>query len=86
MVFNSDIIDINDDTPLNKPVKYLPKVAPDFLEQTRAKLGNSRYPDEQEDFGPDDWSQGAKVKEVDRLAQYWRDQYDWASREVSMCC
>jgi hypothetical protein len=46
-------------------------------------LSLARYPEEQEDFGEDDWSQGAKVKEVARLAKYWCNEYDWPSRQVS---
>lgn len=83
MAFNDASITINDNTALNQPLKYCPKVAINFLEQTRQKLSLARYPEEQDDFGPDNWSQGAKVDEVARLAEYWCNEYDWSSREVS---
>lgn len=85
MAFNDTLITVNDSTPLNQPIKYVPEVASAFLEETREKLGLARYPEEQSDFGPDDWSQGAKVHEVSRLAEYWHDTYDWSSRAVSAC-
>lgn len=84
MAFNDTKITANDSTPLNQPVKYSPEVELDFLERTRSKLALARYPEEQEDFGEDDWSQGAKVEEVARLAKHWYNEYDWPSRQVSM--
>jgi hypothetical protein len=85
MAFNDTLITVSDSTPLNQPIEYVPEVDTKFLEQTRQKLALARYPEEQSDFGPENWSQGAKVHEVSRLAEYWRDTYDWPSRGVSIC-
>jgi hypothetical protein len=75
-------INVKDKTPLNTPVRFSPRIETEFLNLTRQKLSLARYPEEQEDFEEDDWSQGAKVKEVKRLAQFWLDNYDWQKTEV----
>ncbi len=66
----------------NKPVPYELHVDEELLSVTKQKLQLARYPEEQTDIGDDDWSQGAKVKEVKRLADYWKDGYDWRAEEV----
>ncbi|KAF4970018.1 hypothetical protein FSARC_2835 [Fusarium sarcochroum] len=66
---------------LNQPVPFSVRFSPDLIQLTRQKLSLARYPFEQSDFGDDDWSQGAKVDEVKKLAQYWRDEYDWERQE-----
>ncbi|KAJ9660970.1 hypothetical protein H2201_006698 [Coniosporium apollinis] len=75
---------INDDVPLNTPVRYYPKVDDEFLKATKTKLSLARFPEEQDGIAEDDWSQGAKVKEVQRLARFWQDEYDWKAQEVCM--
>ena len=67
---------------LNKPIPYTLHLDDDLLELTKQKLQRARYPEEQSDIGDDDWSQGAKVKVVQRLAQYWHHGYDWRAEEV----
>ena len=86
MAFNDKIITVDDDTPLNQPIKYVPELESDFLQQTSLKLSLARYPEEQQDFAEHDWSQGAKVKEVARLTGVWRNRYDWSSRQVRVRC
>ena len=82
MAFNSSVVTAEDDTPFNTPIRYSPAVDHKFLEQTKLKLSLARLPEEQKDVGPDDWSQGAKVDEVARLALFWQKKYDWTSRQV----
>lgn len=67
---------------LNKPVPYNIHLDDDLLSLTKQKLQLARYPEEQSDVGDDDWSQGTKVKVVQRLANYWQDGYDWRAEEV----
>ncbi|KAL8952317.1 MAG: hypothetical protein Q9222_001769 [Ikaeria aurantiellina] len=67
---------------LNKPQTYALHIENELLEVTKKKLQLARYPEEQSDVGDDDWSQGAKVKEVKRLAEYWANGYDWRAEEV----
>lgn len=70
--------------PFNVPQPFDPTLDPDFLETTKFKVSLSRYPEEQSDMAPDDWSQGAKVSEVRRMAEYWKNNYDWKVQEVSL--
>ena len=67
---------------LNKPIPYSLHVDDHLLELTKQKLQLARYPEEQSDIGDHDWSQGAKVKVVQRLAKYWHHGYDWRAEEV----
>lgn len=67
---------------VNKPVPYELHVDEELLSITQQKLQLARYPEEQTDIGDDDWNQGAKVKVVKQLADYWKDGYDWRAEEV----
>ncbi|KAI8308979.1 putative epoxide hydrolase [Colletotrichum sp. SAR11_59] len=49
------------DLEVNRPQKIKIGIESDFLSLTKQKLGLARYPEEQIDFGRQDWSQGAKV-------------------------
>lgn len=71
-----------DDLELNTPVPFRLHVDRELLKTTKDKLSLAMYPQEQSDFGEDDWSQGAKVAVVKELAEYWRDVYDWEKKEV----
>ena len=67
---------------LYKPVSYDLHIDQDLLSLTKQKLQLARFPDEPSDIGDDDWSLGTKVKVVRRLADYWKDGYDWRAEEV----
>ena len=67
---------------LNKPVPYILRVGEDLLSVTKQKLQLARFPEELDDLADDDWSQGAKVKVVRDLANYWRTGFDWRAEEV----
>ncbi|KAL8805184.1 MAG: hypothetical protein Q9223_005366 [Gallowayella weberi] len=67
---------------LNQPTPYKIHVDDELLDSTKKKLHLARFPEEQIDISDDDWSQGAKVKVVKRLAEYWREQYDWRAEEA----
>lgn len=71
------------DLKFNVPVSYNIHVDRELLEQTKQKLSLARYPEEQSDFGEDNWAQGAKVSRVKQLAEFWKDQYNWEEEEVS---
>lgn len=72
----------NPEYQLNKPVPYTLHIDQDLLSLTKQKLQLARFPDEPSDIWDDDWSLGAKVNVVRRLANYWRDGYDWRAEEV----
>lgn len=67
---------------LNRPVPFEVAIDSELLDVTKQKLALARYPEEQEDFGEDDWSQGAKVKRVKELAEYWQTHYEWEKHQV----
>ncbi|KAL9598421.1 MAG: hypothetical protein Q9219_004511 [cf. Caloplaca sp. 3 TL-2023] len=67
---------------LNKPTPFTLHLDDDFLELTKKKIALARFPEELTDIGEDDWSQGAKVNEVKRLAHYWGNSYDWRAEEA----
>ncbi|KAF7540125.1 hypothetical protein G7054_g1595 [Neopestalotiopsis clavispora] len=66
---------------LNRPVPFEVAIDSELLDVTKQKLALARYPEEQEDFGEDDWSQGAKVKRVKELAEYWQTHYEWEKHQ-----
>ncbi|KAL8850522.1 MAG: hypothetical protein Q9221_004570 [Calogaya cf. arnoldii] len=67
---------------LNKPVPYQLHISDELLDLTKQKLQLARFPEEQIGVGDDDWSQGAKVKVVKRLADYWSNGYNWRAEEA----
>ncbi len=48
------------------------------LTDLRARLGNIRWPDEEL---VTDWSQGAPLRRMQRLVEYWCTRYDWRRLE-----
>ena len=54
---------------------YQPSVADDAILDLQARLGNTRFPDEET---VEDWSQGIPLGYVRELTDYWRDHYDMA--------
>ncbi|CAI7637962.1 unnamed protein product [Penicillium manginii] len=67
----------------NVPVPYKLHVDRELLDITKQKLALSRYPEEQSDFGENNWAQGAKVSRVKQLAEHWYNNYDWEKHEAS---
>ncbi|KAK5988592.1 Putative epoxide hydrolase [Cladobotryum mycophilum] len=49
------------------------------IQLLKNKLAAATFPDEV-DFS-DDWSYGATLSDVRRLAQYWKDGFDWRAQE-----
>lgn len=70
------------DLKFNIPVPYTLHVDRELLHLTKQKLALSRYPEEQTDFGENNWTQGAKVSRAKQLAEFWKDHYDWEAEEV----
>ncbi|MFB4318102.1 epoxide hydrolase family protein [Actinomadura sp. 21ATH] len=51
------------------------------LDDLRDRLARTRWPDELPGVG---WSYGIPVAYVRRLAEYWRDGYDWREHEAAL--
>ena len=48
------------------------------LADLKARLKNTRFPDEVPDTG---WEYGTNLAYLKELVEYWRDQYDWRAHE-----
>lgn len=51
------------------------------LETLQKKLELATFPDELEDSG---WNLGSPLADVKRLAEYWRNGFDWRAQEAKM--
>jgi hypothetical protein len=71
------------DLKFNIPVPYEIHVDRELLDVTKQKLALARYPEEQADFGENNWMQGAKVSRIKQLAEFWQNEYNWEQEEVS---
>ena len=52
------------------------------LDKLKQKLADAILPDELADA--ETWAYGAPLADVKRLANYWRDGYDWRKAEASL--
>ena len=67
---------------LYEPVPFKFKVDEKLIANTKAKLKLARFPQQEISTSDDDWSQGTRLKELKRVADYWRDEYNWQEEEV----
>jgi epoxide hydrolase len=51
------------------------------LTDLKARLRNTRWPDAEL---VSDWSQGAPLKWIQAICDYWAEEYDWRSREAKL--
>jgi pimeloyl-ACP methyl ester carboxylesterase len=65
----------------DSPQPFTLRTAPDALEDLRARLRATRWPDAPEDAG---WSLGADVEELRELVAYWADGFDWPAQEAAL--
>ena len=56
-------------------------VADAVLDDLRARLANTRWPEAEP---VDDWSQGTPLAYVQDVCRYWHDEYDWRAREAAL--
>jgi pimeloyl-ACP methyl ester carboxylesterase len=57
------------------------RVDDSVLQDLRARLAETRFPDQIEGTG---WEYGAPVDYVRELVEYWRDEYDWRAQEARL--
>ncbi|WP_328616719.1 epoxide hydrolase 1 [Amycolatopsis sp. NBC_00355] len=67
--------------PESTPEPFAPKTEPAVLEDLRARLRATRWPDSPEDAG---WSLGTDVDYLRELVAYWADGFDWPAREAEL--
>ncbi|QQS13880.1 MAG: epoxide hydrolase [Rhodospirillales bacterium] len=56
-------------------------VPDDVLDDLRARLRNTRWPEAEP---VDDWSQGAPLAWIKEVCAYWAERYDWRARETAL--
>ena len=56
-------------------------IADSALADLKRRLDATRWPDRET---VDDWSQGIPLQYVQELCRYWRDHYDWRTREARL--
>ena len=64
-----------------RPEPFAPKADPAALEDLRARLRATRWPDAPEDAG---WSIGADLDYLRELVAYWADEFDWTAQEQAL--
>jgi pimeloyl-ACP methyl ester carboxylesterase len=62
-------------------VPFTAQTTPAELEDLRARLRATRWPDAPEDVG---WSLGTDVAYLRELVAYWADDFDWAAQEAAL--
>ncbi|WP_456823259.1 epoxide hydrolase family protein [Cellulomonas sp. P5_E12] len=64
-----------------RPEPFTLQTAPAALEDLRARLRATRWPDAPEDAG---WSLGADVDYLRDLVTYWAEEFDWPAQEAAL--
>src|ERR1700687_5135069 len=64
-----------------RPEPFTPHTAPAALEDLRARLRATRWPDAPEDAG---WSLGTGLAYLRELVAYWADGFDWPEQEAAL--
>ena len=64
-----------------RPEPFVARTDPAVLEDLRARLRATRWPDAPEDAG---WSLGTDVGYLRELVAYWADGFDWPAQEAAL--
>ncbi len=64
-----------------RPEPFTAHATPGVLEDLRARLRATRWPDAPEDAG---WSLGADIAYLRELVAYWADGFDWPAQEAAL--
>jgi pimeloyl-ACP methyl ester carboxylesterase len=64
-----------------RPEPFNPKADAEALEDLRARLRATRWPDAPEDAG---WSLGTDPDYLRELVAYWADEFDWPAQEAAL--
>src|SRR4051812_21446162 len=64
-----------------RPEPFTPPDSRAAIEDQRARLRTTRWPDAPEDAG---WSLGTDIDYLRELVAYWTDGYDWAAQEAAL--
>ena len=64
-----------------RPEPFAPQTGPAALEDLRARLRATRWPDTPEDAS---WSLGTDLAYLRNLVAYWADEFDWLAQEAAL--
>jgi pimeloyl-ACP methyl ester carboxylesterase len=64
-----------------RPEPFTSRTDPDALDDLRARLRATRWPDAPHDAG---WSLGTDVEYLRELVTYWADEFDWSAQEAAL--
>jgi hypothetical protein len=64
-----------------RPEPFTPQASPAALEDLRARLRATRWPDAPQDTG---WTLGTDLGYLRELAGYWADEFDWPAQEAAL--
>ena len=64
-----------------RPQPFTAQTPPAALEELRARLRLTRWPDAPEDAG---WSLGSDLGYLRELVAYWADEFDWTAQEAAL--
>lgn len=70
------------DTANSKP--FTISVSDEELDQLQQRLALAKFPSQLESPDQDPWDFGVPAKEVQRLANYWKDGFDWRKAEAKL--
>jgi pimeloyl-ACP methyl ester carboxylesterase len=70
---------VPDDSP--RPEPFTAQASPAVLEDLRARLRATRWPDAPQDAG---WSLGTDLDYLRELVAYWADEFDWPAQEAAL--
>lgn len=68
----------------NQPQPYSISVPDLALQELKQRLAWAKFPSQLESAHQDSWDFGVPAKEVQRLATYWKDGYDWRKAESQL--
>ena len=66
---------------LTRPEPFVAQTAPAVIEDLRARLRATRWPDAPQDAG---WSLGTDVGYLRELVGYWAEEFDWPAQEAAL--
>jgi pimeloyl-ACP methyl ester carboxylesterase len=66
---------------VTRPEPFAAQTAPAVLEDLRARLRATRWPDAPQDAG---WSLGTDVGYLRELVGYWAEEFDWPAQEAAL--
>ncbi|MEU1214572.1 epoxide hydrolase family protein [Streptomyces sp. NPDC005790] len=64
-----------------RPEPFIQETSPEALEDLRARLRATRWPDSPEDAG---WSLGTDLGYLRELVAYWAEDFDWPTQEAAL--